>query len=138
MFKYPIQKDSNLGISNQQIIKQTEHFMQNYLQLGLLIFMTVGLNTLAQLLLKLGAVQTFLNTNLLGGVVVYGLSTVVYILVLGKLNLSTIYPVVIGLTVFSVTVTGAFLLNEKVTSIQWVGLGLMLSGISTIALGKVS
>ena len=100
--------------------------------------MTVGLNTLAQLLLKLGAVQTFLNTNLLGGVVVYGLSTVVYILVLGKLNLSTIYPVVIGLTVFSVTVTGAFLLNEKVTSIQWVGLGLMLSGISTIALGKVS
>ena len=112
--------------------------MQNYPLLGLLIFITVELNTLAQLLLKLGAGQTFLNFNLLGGVVVYGLSTVVYILVLGKLNLSAIYPVVIGLTVFSVTVTGAFLLKEKVTSIQWVGLGLMLSGISTIAWGKVS
>lgn len=110
--------------------------MPSYLRIGLLIFMTVGLNTLAQLLLKLGASQKNLNLNLLGGIVVYGLSTVVYILVLGKLNLSTIYPVVIGLTVCSVTVTGAFLLNEKVTSIQWVGLGLMLSGISTIAFGK--
>jgi small multidrug resistance pump len=138
MSKYPIQEDSILGISNQQIIKQTEHFMQNYLQLGLLIFMTVGLNTLAQLLLKLGSGQTFLNFNLLGGVVVYGLSTVVYILALGKLNLSAIYPVVIGLTVFSVTMMGAFLLKEKVTNTQWVGLGLMLSGISTIALGKIA
>ena len=112
--------------------------MQNYLQLGLLIFITVGLNTLAQLLLKLGSGQTFLNFNLLGGVVVYGLSTVVYILALGKLNLSAVYPVVIGLTVFSVTMMGAFLLKEKVTNIQWVGLGLMLSGISTIAFGKIA
>lgn len=100
--------------------------------------MTVGLNTLAQLLLKLGAGQTFLNSNLLGGIIVYGLSTIAYILVLGKLNLSAIYPVVIGLTVLSVTVIGALLLNEKVTNLQWVGLGLMLSGISTIALGKIS
>ena len=138
MSKYPTQENSILGISNQQIIKQTEHFMQNYLQLGLLIFMTVGLNTLAQLLLKLGSGQTFLNFNLLGGVVVYGLSTVVYILALGKLNLSAVYPVVIGLTVFSVTMMGAFLLKEKVTNIQWVGLGLMLSGISTIAFGKIA
>jgi len=98
----------------------------------------VGLNTLAQLLLKLGAGQTFLNFNLLGGVIVYGLSTVVYIFVLGKLNLSAVYPVVIGLTVFSVTVVGALLLNEKVTNIQWIGLGLMLSGISTIAFGKIT
>ena len=112
--------------------------MQNHLLLGLLVLMTVGLNTLAQLLLKLGASQTFLNFNLLGGLVVYGLSTVVYILILGKLNLSAIYPVVIGLTVFSVTVTGAWLLNEKVTNIQWVGLGLMLSGILTIAFGKIA
>ena len=98
--------------------------------------MTVGLNTLAQLLLKLGAGQTFLNFNLLGGVVVYGLSTVIYIIVLGKLNLSAIYPVIIGMTIFSVTVMGALLLKEKVTNIQWIGLGLMLSGISTIAFGK--
>jgi small multidrug resistance pump len=111
--------------------------MQNYFLPGLLVLITVGLNTLAQALLKLGSGQSFLNLHLLGGVIVYGLSTVVYILVLGKFNLSLIYPVVIGLTIFSATITGAFLLGEKVTAAQWVGIGLMLSGISTIALGKV-
>jgi small multidrug resistance pump len=110
--------------------------MQNNFLPGLLILMTVGLNTLAQVLLKLGSGQNFLNLHLLGGVIVYGLSTVVYIVVLGKFNLSVVYPVVIGLTVFSATVTGAFLLGEKVTTIQWLGIGLMLSGISTIAFGK--
>ncbi len=109
--------------------------MQNYLFSGLLVLITVGLNTLAQTLLKLGAGQNLLNFHLLGGVLVYGLSTVVYILVLGKFNLSIVYPVVIGLTVFSATVTGAFFLEEKVTAVQWVGIGLMLSGISAIASG---
>jgi small multidrug resistance pump len=111
--------------------------MQNNFLPGLLILMTVGLNTLAQVLLKLGSGQNLFNFHLLGGVIVYGLSTVVYIVVLGKFNLSVVYPVVIGLTVFSATVTGACLLGEKVTTIQWLGIGLMLSGISTIALGKV-
>ncbi len=109
--------------------------MQNYLFPGLLVLITVGLNTLAQALLKLGAGQNLLNFHLLSGVLVYGLSTVVYILVLGKFNLSVAYPVVIGLTVFSTTVTGAFLLGEKVTTVQWFGIGLMLSGISAIASG---
>jgi small multidrug resistance pump len=112
--------------------------MQNYLLLGLLVLMTVGLNTLAQVLLKLGAGQNLWNLYLVGGISVYGLSTIIYIFVLGKFNLSVIYPIVIGLTIFSATTTGAFLLGEKVTTIQWWGIGLMLSGISTIAFGKVS
>lgn len=106
-----------------------------YLFSGLLILTTVGLNTLAQTLLKLGSGQNVLNLYLLGGVVVYGLSTVVYIMVLGKLNLSLAYPVVIGLTVFSATIAGAFFLGEKVTTVQWLGIGLMLSGISAVASG---
>jgi multidrug transporter EmrE-like cation transporter len=104
----------------------------------LLILITVGLNTLAQALLKLGSGQSFLNFYLLGGVSAYGLSTILYILVLDKLNLSVAYPVVIGLTVASTTLTGAYFLSEKVATIQWLGIGLMLSGISAIALGKVS
>lgn len=104
---------------------------------ALLIFVTVALNTLAQAFLKLGAGQSPLNFYLLGGIVIYGISTVFYILVLGKLNLSVAYPVVIGLTVLATTVLGAFLLKEKVVSSQWLGIGLMLSGISAIAFGKV-
>ena len=106
--------------------------------IGLLVLFTVGLNTLAQVLLKLGSGQNPLNLYLFGGILAYGLSTVFYVASLGKLNLSVAYPVVIGLTVLSTTITGAFLLGEKVPTIQWLGIGLMLSGISVIAFGKFS
>jgi multidrug transporter EmrE-like cation transporter len=110
--------------------------MPTYL-LPMLIIATVGLNTLAQTLLKLGAGQNWLNIHLLGGIVAYGLSTIFYVVVLGRFNLSVIYPVVIGLTVLSATIAGAFLLGEKVAPLHWVGIGLMLTGISAIAIGKV-
>ena len=102
----------------------------------LLILVTVGLNTVAQTLLKLGSGQNPLNPYLFGGILAYGLSTVFYILVLGKFNLSVAYPVVIGLTVAATAISGAVLLREKVAVMQWVGIGLMLSGISAIALAK--
>ena len=103
-----------------------------------LIFLTVGLNTLAQVLLKSGATKNILNLYLLGGILTYGISTVVYILVLSKFNLSVAYPVVIGLTVIATTVASAFLLKEKVNSVNWLGIGLMLSGICAVAFGKTS
>jgi small multidrug resistance pump len=112
--------------------------MPNYLLPALLVLTTVGLNTLAQTLLKLGSGQNLLNLHLLGGIIVYGISTIVYVVILGKFNLSVIYPVVIGLTIFSATITGAFLLGEKVAALQWMGIGLMLTGISAIAWGKIS
>ena len=105
--------------------------------IGLLVLFTVGLNTLAQVLLKLGSGQSPLNLYLFGGILAYGLSTVFYVAFLGKLNLSIAYPVIIGLTVLSTTITGAFLLGEKVPAMQWLGIGLMLSGISVIAFGKL-
>jgi multidrug transporter EmrE-like cation transporter len=104
---------------------------------GLLILLTVGLNTLAQALLKLGSGQNPLNPYLGGGILAYGLSTIFYVAFLGKLNLSVAYPVVIGLTVLATTMTGAFLLGEKVATLHWLGIGLMLSGLGAIAFGKL-
>lgn len=101
-----------------------------------LILVTVGLNTCAQVLLKCGSSQNLFNVYLVGGILTYGLSTVIYILVLSKFNLSVAYPVVIGLTVIATTVAGAILLKEKVNSVNWVGIGLMISGICAIAFGK--
>ncbi|BCL38722.1 DMT family transporter [Nostoc sp. MS1] len=112
--------------------------MSNPLIFGLLILITVSLNTIAQTLLKLGAGQNSLNFYLLGGICCYGLSTVFYILVLGKLNLSIAYPLVIGLTIVVTTIVGAIVLREKVLVTQWIGIGLLLSGISAIALAKPS
>lgn len=112
--------------------------MPTYLVPVLLILVSVGLNTLAQTLLKLGAGQSLLNLYLVGGIVAYGVSTLLYILILGKLNLSLAYPVVIGLTVLFTTLTSSLLLGEKVLTVQWLGIGLMISGISAIAFGKIS
>jgi small multidrug resistance pump len=112
--------------------------MQSFLVSSILILITVGFNTIAQAFLKLGSGQNPLNFYLLGGLFAYGLSTVFYIAVLGKFNLSVAYPIIIGLTVLATTITGAFLLGEKVATVQWFGIGLMLSGISAIALGKIS
>jgi small multidrug resistance pump len=105
---------------------------------ALLVLFTVSLNTLAQVLLKLGSGQNLLNPYLFGGILAYGLSTIFYIVFLGKLNLSIAYPVIIGLTVLATTIAGAFILGEKVPTIHWLGIGLMLSGISVIAFGKLS
>lgn len=109
--------------------------MLSYLLPGLLVLITVGLNTLAQALLKLGSGQNPLNFYLCSGILVYGLSTVFYIVVLGKFNLSLAYPIIIGLTVLATTIVGTFYLGEKVATVQWLGIGLMLSGISAIASG---
>ncbi|MFH7241509.1 MAG: SMR family transporter [Spirulina sp.] len=101
-----------------------------------LIMATVALNTLAQILLKAGSGQFLLNPYLLGGIAAYGLSTLMYISVLGKLNLSLAYPLIIGLTTIATTVAGAHFFQEKVEPMAWVGIGLMLSGISALTLGR--
>lgn len=112
--------------------------MKNSLFFISLILVTVGLNGIAQTLLKMGSGQSPLNVYLFGGILTYGLSTIFYILVLGKMNLSIAYPVVIGLTIVATTFSGAIIFKEQVTSLQWLGIGLMLSGISAIAFGKIS
>ena len=112
--------------------------MLTQLIFSFLIFIIVGLNTVAQVLLKSGATENILNLYLLGGVFTYGLSTFVYISVLSKLNLSVAYPVVIGLTVVATTMAGAILLREKVSTVNWMGIGLILSGICAVAFGKPS
>lgn len=104
----------------------------------LLVLLTVTLNTVAQTFLKLGATQGSINFYLLSGLFAYGLSTVFYVLVLGKYNLSIAYPMVIGLTVIAATFSGTLILKEQVSMVQWTGIGLMLSGIFAITVTKVS
>ena len=110
--------------------------MNSQIFFPLIILLTVVLNTLAQTFLKLGSGQSPLNIYLFGGICFYGLSTIFYILVLGKFNLSVAYPVVIGLTIVATTIAGVAILKERVSISQWIGVGLLLSGIWAIAFGK--
>jgi len=102
-----------------------------------MVLLTVALNTCAQILLKFGAGKSIFNIYLLGGIITYGISTIVYILVLGKLQLSVTYPVVIGLTVTATTCLGVVILKEQVPFSHWLGIGLMLSGIFAIVSSKI-
>lgn len=86
--------------------------------------------------MKLGSGQNIINIYLVGGITAYGISTIFYILVLGKFNLSVAYPVVIGLTIIATTITASWLLGEKVSISQWLGVGLMISAIFAIAFGQ--
>lgn len=101
-----------------------------------LILLTVALNTAAQLLLKSGSGQALLNPYFLGGVMCYGLSTVFYVGILAKFNVSFAYPLLIGLTVIATTIAGATYFHEKIPFLGMIGIGLMLSGICAIAFGK--
>lgn len=111
--------------------------MPNSFLLPTLVFISVILNTLGQSLLKIGAGQNPFNLYLFSGLIAYGISTIFYVAVLGKLNVSVVYPIVIGLTIFSTTCAGAFLLKEQISTLHWLGIGLMLSGVSAIAIGKI-
>ena len=110
--------------------------MNNQWFFGLLILVTVALGTTAQTLLKLGSSGNLINIYLFGGICAYGISTIFYILVLGKYNLSVAYPVVIGLTIIATTIAGAVILREKVPVSQWMGIGLILSGVCAIGFAK--
>jgi small multidrug resistance pump len=102
------------------------------------VCIVVLLNSGGQILFKLGSGgQVFPNISLLMGLTCYGLSTLLYVVILSKLNLSVTYPVVIGSSVILTTLLSGALLGEKVLMVQWMGIGAILVGITAVALGKL-
>jgi multidrug transporter EmrE-like cation transporter len=95
-----------------------------------------ALNTIAQTLLKAGAGHGLINPQLVGGLGAYGMSTLLYVIVLGRMNVSFAYPVVIGATVVSTCLAGARIFREGLGSWHWVGIALIIVGIACIALSR--
>jgi multidrug transporter EmrE-like cation transporter len=114
------------------------HIMFQGLILLVTVLLTAGLNTLAQTLLKLGAGKDLFNLNLAGGLVAYGLSTILYITALGKLELSFAYPTIIGITLISTVTVSTLFLGEIVSPLQWLGTLAIMGGIVLIYLAKMS
>ena len=120
--------------------------------LFVLILVSVGLAALAQLTLKHGMTQvtnhnTFpldlkqpvqvarrigANLSVWGGLGTFVLSAAIWLLVLSRASLSFAYPFV-SMTYVIILLFDRLALHERVTSIRWMGVALIVAGILLIS-----
>jgi drug/metabolite transporter (DMT)-like permease len=109
----------------------------------LFAFTSIILTAFAQLLLKRGAVtvaaveggslvarlfQVVSDPHIIGGVAIYGLSTLFWLRALAKLRLSVAYPLV-SLSYVIVLAGSYWFLGEKISSTQIFGVGMIMVGV---------
>lgn len=104
----------------------------------LLMAAIVALNTIAQTLLKLGAGKGLINLLLFGGVAAYGLSTLLYVFLLGRANVSFAYPVVIGATAVATCFVGQRIVGEQISGLHWLGVAVIIAGIAIVASSRAA
>ena len=112
------------------------------MRFAILIALYVVLNSAAQLLLKQGAsagggvsiAGLPINSKLVIGVILFGLSFLVWIFILAKENLSFAFPFAVGLGYSTVAALSIFVLREPVSPLQMTGIIVVLIGLTMIAL----
>ncbi len=110
-----------------------------------LIFSSIGLAAFGQIILKIGMtkngelnlgliplIKAFANPYILLGLFLYGISLILWLVVLSKEQLSFVYPMV-AFSYVVVTVLAKFILHEEIPMFRWIGLFLIISGIVCIA-----
>lgn len=75
------------------------------------------------------------NYHLFGGVALYGLGTMLFIPALKGGDLSVLYPFV-ALTYIWVSLLSVKFLGEKMNRMKWIGIALIILGVSFIGLGS--
>jgi multidrug transporter EmrE-like cation transporter len=105
----------------------------------LLVVMSTLLNSVGQYFLKKGitnvtSLMQLINPDLMVGFGLYGISAIVLILALKYGSLSVLYPV-IAVGFIWVALMGSFLLHEQITILNWVGIGIIIIGVSIIGGG---
>lgn len=97
------------------------------------------IGSFAPILIKKATTKEFkamlFDKNLIAGLVLYGISTIIFIPTLRAGELSVLYPFV-ATTYVWVCVWSVKFLNEKMTKLKWIGIGLILIGVSFIGFGS--
>ncbi|WP_123042241.1 EamA family transporter [Cohnella candidum] len=112
---------------------------------ALLLLGNVFLMTAGQVLFKQGAkslsglsvsnlIPVVTNVYLLSGIFVYACSTVLWVYVLSRMNLSLAYPTQ-SLSYIFVMIASYLIFREPVSMAQWAGIALVLAGVVFIAQG---
>jgi drug/metabolite transporter (DMT)-like permease len=76
----------------------------------------------------------FLNFNLAAGIIIHILGTIIFITALTGGDLSVLYPIV-SLSYVWVCIYSVFLLNEKMNKLKWLGILVVVAGVSLIGIG---
>lgn len=116
-----------------------------------LVLIAVLLGVLGQLLLKMGMTQVgtlefggglaglvktgirvFSNLKVLGGFAAYGVSSLFWIVVLSKIDLSLAYPM-LALNYVLVPLAASLFLSEQVPGLRWVGMVIVVIGVIVIS-----
>ena len=98
------------------------------------------LASLGQTFFKLGSAQVsshltdwLLNWRVILGMTIYGLSAVLFIVALKYGELSILYPI-IATSYIWITILSHYVFGERITYINWIGVALIITGISLIVL----
>jgi len=75
-----------------------------------------------------------LNKEFIKGGILYALATILYLAVLRKVDLSFAYPLV-AMQYIWISLLSVKYLNEKMNSLKWVGIALIICGATLIGLG---
>lgn len=112
------------------------------MQQFLMIILSVGMGVVGQILLKFGAMKSqssaavgimnFINVPNFFGLVFYGLSALLWMIVLRKVDLSYAYPMVSFGYVF-VIIASALLFGETINFMKIAGMVCIVAGILFIA-----
>ena len=110
----------------------------------IMLLVSVSLGAAGQLCLKYGVtllgegatplavIKGIFTPYVFAGFVFYGLSSLIYLNVLSRLDLSYAYPFV-ALSFVVVTVASWYLLNETLPLLRIIGLVLIMAGVLTVA-----
>jgi len=111
---------------------------QQAVLLGLLL--SVGLNATGQIFFKaarfaypnLSLISLFFHLETWVGFFIYGLSSLSWLWVLSRTQLSFAYPV-LALTFPIVVALSTFFFGETVSPVRWAGVGVIVIGVSLLA-----
>lgn len=107
-----------------------------------LVLIATFIGAFGALFLKYGAEKmtrksklSFFNTQLLIGVLLYGLSSVFFLLALKNGELSVLYPIT-SLSYIWISLLSIKMLGEKMNFFKWLGITAILLGVSLIGFGS--
>ena len=98
----------------------------------IIVFFNCIFGAIAASLLKAGSKKGILSKNIILGIIIYGLSAIVFVVALKYAPVSILYPITASTYIWSFLIA-RFHFREKITAKKILGLALIIIGIALLA-----